>query len=110
MTTQALPVRTNWDDAPLHTDLVWNGRVKNNRGSRGALVGTLLGLPVDGHSFGRAVAYQFGLLTGEVRTVWWDGTLTHGDVPELYDVDTGESVLRNPQAFAWFARLQDVTP
>ena len=100
--------RTGWDDAPLATDLTWNPRVISyaRGGKRGALVGTLLGLPVDGRSCGRSVAYQFQLLTGEVRTVWWDGTM-HGDSPYLFDVDTGEQVLRNPVAMAWFSRLED---
>ena len=103
--------RTGWDDAPLATDLTWNPRVISYSGCRrpsmrGAFVGTLLGVPVDGRSCGRSVAYQFRLLTGEVRTAWWDGTM-HGDSPYLFDVDTGEQVLRNPVAMAWFSRLED---
>lgn len=102
--------RANWQDAPLRTDLVWKPHAHSNVRSprRGALVGQLLGIEVDGKSTGRGVAYQFGLISGEVRTVWWDGTLSYGDVPEFYDVDSGERVSRNPQAIAWFARLQDI--
>lgn len=105
--------RTKWDDPALATDLTWNPRVisysravRSAKG-RGALVGTLLGVPVDGRACGRGTAYQFQLLTGEVRTAWWDGTM-HGDSPYLFDIDTGEQLLRNPAAFAWFARLEDV--
>lgn len=104
--------RAKWDDALLVTDLKWNPRVvshsravRSDKG-RGALVGTLLGVPVDGRACGRGTAYQFQLLTGEVRTVFWDGTM-YGDSPVLFDVDTEEQVLRNPAAFAWFARLED---
>ena len=105
--------RTKWDDPVLVTDLHWNPRVisysrRCSRRGRGALVGTLLGVPVDGRSCGRGTAYQFLLLTGEVRTVWWDGTM-HGDSPYLFDIDTGEQVMRNPAAFAWFDRLENVT-
>lgn len=105
--------RTGWDDQLLATDLTWNPRVishsravRSDRG-RGALVGTLLGVPVDGRACGRGVAYQFRLLTGEVRTAWWDGTMYHGS-PCLFDIDTDAELLRNPAAFAWFARLEDV--
>lgn len=106
--------RTGWDDAPLATDLTWNPRVisysravRSDRG-RGALVGTLLGVPVDGRACGRGTAYQFQLLTGEVYTAFWDGTLHH-DTPCLFDIDTENSLpLFNPAAFAWFARLEDV--
>jgi hypothetical protein len=101
--------RTSYTDAPLRTELVWKPYAHSNVRSprRGALVGTLWGVEVDGKSTGRGVAYQFGLISGEVRTVWWDGTMW-GDVPEFYDVDTGEHVARNPLAVAWFARLEDV--
>ena len=108
-----MAIRTKWDDAPLVTDLRWNPRVLSYSGCRrpsmrGALVGTLLGVPVDGRACGRGTVYQFQMLTGEVRTVWWDGTM-YGDSPTLFDVDTGEQVLRNPAAMSWFARLEDVT-
>lgn len=108
-------IRTSWQDAPLRTDLVWKPHAHSNVRSpkRGALVGTLLGVEVDGKSTGRGVAYQFGLLTGEVRTVWWNGTVGRDGegpyYPYLYDVDTQEQVLRNPQAVAWFGRLQEYT-
>jgi hypothetical protein len=103
-------IRTSWEDAPLPTDLTWNPRVYSRvrkPSHRGALVGTLWGVPVNGHACGRAVAYQFQMLTGEVHTVWWDGTM-YGDSPYLLDVDTDERVLRNPAGIAWFCRLEDV--
>jgi hypothetical protein len=103
-------IRTSWEDAPLPTDLTWNPRVYSRVRKpkhRGALVGTLWGVPVDGHACGRAVAYQFQMLTGEVHTVRWDGTM-YGDSPCLFDVDTGEQILRNPAGIAWFCRLEDV--
>lgn len=104
--TQTLVTRSDWSDAPLPTELTWNPRVHSNVRSpqRGALVGTLLGVEVDGHSTGRGVAFQFGMLTGEVRTVWWNGVMNHG-APEMFDVDTQELVLRNPDGVAWFALL-----
>lgn len=109
MKTTKQPAARSWEDAPLPTDLVWKPRAYSNVRSpkRGALVGTLLGVPVDGRSTGRGVAFQIGIITGEVRTVWWDGTMAYGS-PELFDVDTQEPVLRNPQAIAWFALLADV--
>lgn len=104
-----MKIRTDWADTPLVTDLTWNPHavspVRHPR--RGALIGTLLGVPVTGKSCGRAIAYQFQMLTGEVRTVWWDGTM-YGDAPYLHDVDTGELVLRDPAGIAWFSRLENV--
>lgn len=93
----------------LATDLTWNPRVHSNAtGRRGALVGTLLGLPVDGKACGKGVAFQFELTTGAVHTAWWDGTLHHS-APVLFDVDTNAELPRfNPAAFVWFARLADV--
>lgn len=92
-----------------NTELVWNPRVVNARGTRGALVGTLCGVPVTGRTHGRAVAFQFQLHTGEVHTAWWDGTLHHG-APVLFDIDTHEPLPRwNPAfAFAWFDLLDNV--
>jgi hypothetical protein len=111
-------IRTEWNEPPLPTDLTWNPRVYSRVRKpkhRGALVGTLLGVPVDGNACGRAVAYQFQMLTGEIHTVWWDGTMcatpsgtTSWDTPYLYDVDTDELILRNPAGIAWFCRLADV--
>ena len=109
-----IPVRTNYEDAPLRTELQWRPHAINYVRSpkRGALVGTLWGVEVDGKSIGRGVAYQLGMISGEVRTVWWDGTVGRdGEVeyPYLYDVDTGEQVLRNPQYVAFFVRLKDIS-
>lgn len=98
--------RSSYDDPPLETDLVWHPRARRGN-RRGALVGALWGVPVTGADCGRGTAYQLGMLTGEVRTVWWDGTMC-GDTPQLYDVDTNEFVTRNPMAVAWFARLDQV--
>jgi hypothetical protein len=100
--------RTKWDDDLLVTDLKWNPRVISyaRGGKRGALIGTLLGLPVDGRTCGRGTAYQFQMLTGEIHTVWWDGTM-YGEAPYFLDVDTGERVLRNPAGIAWFARFDE---
>lgn len=91
------------------TDLVWNPRVKNARGTRGALVGTLCGVPVTGRTHGRAVAFQLQLTTGQVHTVFWDGTL-HFGAPCLFDLDTGVALPHwNPEfAFAWFDLLDNV--
>ncbi|AVO21383.1 hypothetical protein PBI_MEGABEAR_74 [Mycobacterium phage Megabear] len=99
--------RTSYSDEPLVLDLVWNPRAKRGNG-RGALVGTLLGVPVTGADCGRGTAFQFQLLTGEVRTVWWDGTVRIDRSPHLFDVDSGAEVNVNPLAMAWFARLSDV--
>lgn len=96
--------RSNYNDPPLVTELQWRPHAHRPGNQRGALVGTLWGVPVTGIDTGRGTAYQFGLLTGEVRTVWWDGTMWT-DTPNLFDVDTGEQVLRNPTAVAWFTRL-----
>ena len=102
--------RTSYTDPPLCTVLQWHPHAHSNVRSpkRGALVGQLWGVEVDGKSTGRGVAFQFGGLSGEVRTVWWDGTMAVGGVPQLYDVDTGDPVLRSPESIAWFARLQDL--
>jgi len=106
-----MKIRISWTEPPLPTDLRWNphaySRVRKPK-HRGALVGTLWGVPVDGNACGRAVVYQLKvLLTGEVRTVYWDGSM-YGDVPCLFDVDTHEPVLRRPSGIAWFCRLEDV--
>lgn len=106
--------RTSWQDPLLHTELTWKPHAHSNTRSprRGALVGMLHGVEVSGKTIGRGHAYQLCMLTGEVRTVWWDGTMGHDSggayYPYLYDVDTGEQVLRNPRYVAWFARLEDV--
>ena len=91
------------------TDLVWNPRVHcNATGRRGALVGTLLGVPVDGRTCGKGVAFQFELTTGDIHTAYWDGTLHHG-APVLYDIDTHDRLpLFNPAAFVWFDLLSTV--
>jgi hypothetical protein len=105
-----MKIRTDWNEPPLPTDLTWNpwvySRVRKPK-HRGALVGTLWGVPVDGHACGRAAVYQMQMLTGEIRTVWWDGTM-YGDLPYLLDVDTDERVLRSATSIAWFCRLEDV--
>jgi hypothetical protein len=103
-------IRTDWADPPLPTHLTWNPRVYSRVRKpthRGALIGLLWGVPVDGHACGRAAVYQLKTLIGEVRTVWWDGTM-YGDSPYLLDVDTDERVLRNPASIAWFCRFEDV--
>lgn len=94
----------------LVTDLTWNPRVHSNAtGRRGALVGTLCGVPVTGKTQGRGTAFQLQLTTGEVRTAWWDGTLHHG-APCLFDIDTDVALPHwNPEfAFAWFDLLANV--
>lgn len=96
--------------APGTTDLTWNPRVHSNAtGRRGALVGTLLGVPVNGRTCGKGVAFQFELADGDVHTAWWDGTLHHG-APVLHDVDTNERLpLFNPEGFVWFDLLANVS-
>lgn len=94
----------------LATDLVWNPRAcKNgNPRRRGALEGTLLGVPVNGRTMGKGVAFQFELTSGEVRTAWWDGT-THYGSPHLFDIDTHEPLPSySPEAFVWFDLLDNV--
>lgn len=105
-----MKIRKDWGEPVLPTDLAWNPRVYSRVRKpkhRGALVGVLWGVPVDGNACGRAAVYQLQTLAGEVRTVWWDGTM-YGDTPYLLDVDTDERVLRNPQSIAWFCRFEDV--
>ena len=114
MTAPHVPVRTFHQDPLFRTELVWRPHAYSNVRSpyRGALVGQLYGVEVNGKSTGRGVAYQIGMTTAEVRTVWWDGTVGRdGEVeyPYLYDVDTGEQVLRNPQYVAFFVRLKDIS-
>lgn len=93
----------------LVTDLAWNSRACKNGNTRrrGALEGTLLGVPVNGRTIGKGVAFQFGLITGEVRTAWWDGTLYYGS-PCLFDIDTHEPLSFSPEAFVWFDLLSNV--
>lgn len=93
----------------LETFLTWNPRVHSNAtGRRGALVGTLLGVPVTGRTCGRGTVFQFQLTTGAVHTAWWDGSLHHG-APVLFDVDTHAPLpLFNPAAFVWFDLLAHV--
>ena len=96
--------------APLVTDLTWNPHAcKNgNPRRRGALEGTLLGVPVNGRHIGRSVAFQFELINGEIHTAFWDGTLHHGS-PCLFDIDTHQPLpLFNPAAFVWFDLLSNV--
>jgi hypothetical protein len=104
----------------LVTDLVWNPRVHSNVRNRGALVGTLYGVPVTGKDTGRGVAYQLVTTLGDVHTVYWDGTVgggrapyltnqhPYGVYPYLYIVDTGKQVLINPAFVASFRKLADV--
>jgi|JI10StandDraft_1071094.scaffolds.fasta_scaffold19646_11 hypothetical protein len=94
----------------LVTDLAWNSRACKNGNTRrrGALEGTLLGVPVNGRTIGKGVAFQFGLITGEVRTAWWDGTLHYGS-PCLFDIDTHEPLSFSPEAFVWFDLLANVS-
>ena len=99
--------RTSYDDPALVTDLVWKPRAVRNGNQRGALVGTLWGVPVTGKDVGRGTAFQFRMLTGEIHTVWWNGSMW-GDAPAFLDVDTNEPVWRNHLAVAWFARLSEV--
>jgi hypothetical protein len=94
----------------LTTALVWNPHAcKNgNPRRRGALEGTLLGVPVNGRTIGRGVAFQFELATGAIHTAWWDGTLDHF-APVLFDIDTHERLpLFSPEAFVWFDLLDNV--
>ena len=105
-----MKIRTDWDEPALPTDLTWNPRVYSRVRKpkhRGALVGTLWGVAVDGNTCGRGTAYQLQVLTGEIHTVFWDGTM-YGDSPYLLDVDTEKPVLRSPKSIAWFCRLEDV--
>lgn len=101
-------MRTNINDPLLATELAWNPRVRCP-GGRGALVGTLFGVPVTGMDRGRGVAYQVRTVLGEVRTVWWDGMMWGAEGPGLFDVDTGVQVQVNPIAVASFDRLAAVS-
>lgn len=91
------------------TELVWNPRVHcNATGRRGALVGTLCGVPVNGRTCGKGVAFQFQLADGTVHTAYWDGTLHYG-APCLFDYDTHVALPHyNPEFFAWFDLLSNV--
>ena len=105
-----MKIRTDWADPVLPTDLTWNSRVYSRvrkPSHRGALVGSLFGVPVDGNSCGRGTVYQFQTLNGDVHTVWWDGTM-YGDTPYLLNVDNDASILISPAAIAWFCLLKDV--
>lgn len=103
-------IRTDWDEPALPTDLTWNpraySRVRKPK-HRGALLGTLWGVPVDGNTCGLGVAFQLQTLTGEVRTVYWDGSM-YGESPCLFDIDTHDQVLRSAKSIAWFCLLDDV--
>lgn len=95
----------------LVTELVWHPRAcKNgNPRRRGAFKGTLLGVEVDGHSIGRSVAYQLQTESGDVHTVWWDGSIGGvGDkvYPYLYQIDTDKLTLINPDVIVWFTKLE----
>ena len=97
----------------LNTDLTWNPRACKNGNvrRRGALEGTLLGVPVGGRDIGRSVAYQLGTMDGAVFTVWWDGTIgdDNGKVyPYLYQYDTDSLLLLNPDVVVWFDKLENV--
>lgn len=95
----------------LTTDLTWNPRAcKNgNPRRRGALEGTLLGVPVNGRTIGKGVAFQFELVTGAVHTAWWDGTLQFGGAPVLFDIDTHAPLPRfDLEDFVWFDLLDNV--
>jgi len=102
----------------LVTDLVWNPKACKNGNvkRRGALEGVLYGVPVDGKSIGRSVAYQLVTKYGDVYTVWWDGTVSSELVapylvyPYLYQVDTGDRVLINPSVVEDFYRMSDRYP
>lgn len=94
-------------DMTLTTDLTWNPHAYVNSHRRGALVGTLLGVPVDGRSFGRGTAYQLVTSLGEVRTVWWTGAM-YFDAADFVDVDTFESVRRNHDAIVSFDLLANL--
>ena len=97
----------------LETNLVWNAKACKNGNvrRRGALEGTLLGVPVGGKDIGRSVAYQLGTVDGAVFTVWWDGTIgdDNGKVyPYLYEYDTDSLLLLNPDVVVWFDKLENV--
>ena len=100
----------------LKTELVWNPKAcKNgNVSRRGALEGTLLGVPVGGRDIGRSVAYQLETVSGDVHTVWWDGTVKSNlvqpylTVPYLYQIDTDKLLLINPSVIVWFDKLENV--
>ena len=78
----------------LETNLVWNPRAVSRvrKPQRGALQGTLLGVQVDGHTIGYGTAYQLVRSNGDVRTVFWIGSVDSGNRPLLFDVDTHERV------------------
>ena len=100
----------------LKTELVWNPKAckTGNVSRRGALEGTLLGVPVGGRDIGRSVAYQLETVSGDVFTVWWDGTVTSDLVqpylttPYLYQLDTDKLLLINPSVIVWFDKLENV--
>jgi hypothetical protein len=93
----------------LDTNLVWKPRAVRNGPGAGAFAGTLYGVKVNGRSIGRGVVYQLVTDYGDVHTVYWDGTIgTYGDkvYPYLYQVDTGQQVLLNPDFVAQFYKLE----
>ena len=100
----------------LETNLVWNPRACKNGNvrRRGALEGTLYGVPVGGRDIGRSVAYQLETVNGDVHTVWWSGTLTSNlvqpylTVPHLYQLDTDKLLLINPSVIVRFDKLENV--
>jgi hypothetical protein len=97
----------------LKTELVWNPKACKNGNirRRGALEGTLLGVPVGGKDIGRSVAYQLETVNGDVHTVWWDGTVGSDDTgvwPHLYQLDTDVSISLSPSQIAWFDKLENV--
>ena len=100
----------------LETNLVWNPKACKNGNvrRRGALEGTLLGVPVGGKDIGKSVAYQLETVNGDVHTVWWDGTVTSNlvqpylTIPHLYQIDTNKLLLINPSVIVWFDKLENV--
>ena len=97
----------------LKTELVWNPKACKNGNvrRRGALEGTLLGVPVGGRDIGRSVAYQLETVSGDVHTVWWDGTVGNDGYkvyPYLYQIDTDKLLHINPSFIVWFDKLENV--
>ena len=97
----------------LETNLVWNAKACKNGNvrRRGALEGTLYGVPVGGRDIGRSVVYQLETVNGDVHTVWWDGTISGSTVdvyPYLYQIDTDKLVLIHPSVIVWFDKLENV--
>lgn len=93
----------------LVTDLTWKPRAVKNGPGAGAFAGTLYGVKVNGRSIGRGVAYQLVTTSGDVHTVWWNGTIgVYGDkvYPYLYQIDTDQQILLNPEYVAQFYKLE----